>query len=121
MVIEREIAIRTVSESNKHEHWRARHKRSVAQHNAIGYTLRPLVHGLQLPAVVLLTRCAPSSGLDDDNLRGALKHCRDGVAKVLGIDDRDPRVRWEYRQERSPKGRYAVRVRIMAASLEAAS
>jgi len=50
--------------------------------------------------VVMLTRIAPSDGLDDDNLRAALKSCRDGVADALGCDDRDPRVEWRYGQRR---------------------
>lgn len=60
---------------------------------------------------VTLTRIAPSTGLDpDDNLRTALKWIKDGVAKVLGIDDRDPIVKWEYDQRRGRD--YAVHVRI---------
>ena len=41
------------------------------------------------PCTVTLTRVAPSSGLDDDNLAGALKGVRDEVAKWLRVDDRD--------------------------------
>ena len=60
--------------------------------------------------VVTLVRVAPSSGLDDDNLRPALKSIRDGVADALGLkSDRDPRVRWEYAQRR---GNFAVEVTI---------
>lgn len=54
---------------------------------------------MSLPCVVRLTRLSPGT-LDDDNLRGALKAVRDGVADRLGVDDRDPRVTWEYAQER---------------------
>lgn len=36
--------------------------------------------------------------LDDDNNQGAFKPLRDAVSKSLGIDDADPRVRWEYGQ-----------------------
>jgi hypothetical protein len=60
---------------------------------------------------VHLTRIAPRE-LDDDNLRGALKSTRDGVADALGIDDRDPRVRWGYGQERGKVREYAVRVEV---------
>ena len=55
-----------------------------------------------LPCTVLLVRVAPSNGLDSDNLQGALKACRDGVAEWLGVDDRDPRVAWRYDQRRGP-------------------
>ena len=61
--------------------------------------------------VVTLTRIAPRA-LDDDNLRGALKACRDGVADWLAIDDRDPRVRWEYAQRKGKPGQYAVAVEV---------
>lgn len=43
--------------------------------------------------VVRLTRIAPRS-LDDDNAATALKSVRDGFARAIGVDDRDPRVRY---------------------------
>jgi len=65
----------------------------------------------QFPCVVLMTRIAPSSGLDaHDNLKGSQKACVDGVADWLGIRDNDPRVEWRYSQERGPD--YAVRVTV---------
>lgn len=60
--------------------------------------------------VVCLHRAAPSDGLDDDNLRAALKAVRDGIADAMGIDDRDKRVRWAYAQSRGP---YSVSVRVV--------
>ena len=60
---------------------------------------------------VTLTRIAPSSGLDpDDNLRIALKWIKDGVAEVLEVNDRDPRITWHYDQRREKD--YAVHVAI---------
>ncbi len=54
--------------------------------------------------LVTLTRIAPSAGLDDDNLRSALKACRDQVADELGLpSDRDPRVTWAYEQRRGSR------------------
>lgn len=66
-----------------------------------------------LPCIIYLTRIAPSNGLDGDNLQGALKPVRDGVADYLQVDDGSPLVTWEYAQERGPKGEYAVRIEIM--------
>lgn len=71
------------------------------------------------PLVVWLTRLSPGT-LDDDGLRAALKSVRDGVADALGIKDNDPRVRWEYAQEKTkrftagrlPANKYAVRISI---------
>ena len=61
-----------------------------------------------LPCVVTLTRRAPSNGLDDDTLAGALKGVRDQFADWIGIDDkRRDLVRYEYAQER---GLWAVRI-----------
>lgn len=97
------LPLRTVSEANgQHGHWAARARRRKAQRGlactVVGAHWR--CSGLALPVVVVLTRIAPSSGLDDDNLRVALKSVRDGVADALGLDDRDPRVAWQYAQRR---------------------
>lgn len=62
-----------------------------------GYYYTPAGMEKRLPLVVKMTRVSPRM-LDDDNLRGALKSIRDGVADRLRIDDRDPRVKWEYDQ-----------------------
>lgn len=46
--------------------------------------------------------------LDDDNIRGAFKSIRDGIAKFFEVDDGDTaRWQWEYAQE---KGEHAIRV-----------
>ena len=37
-------------------------------------------------------------------LIGSLKAVRDGVADALSLDDGDPRLTWEYRQETGPFG-----------------
>lgn len=69
-----------------------------------------------VPVVVELTRIS-FGRLDDDNLRQALKGVRDEIAWQLGVNDRDPIVRWDYDhpgQEHGPKGRQAVRIRIRA-------
>lgn len=66
------------------------------------------------PLVVRLTRISPGR-LDDDNVRQALKAMRDQVARELGIDDRDPLVKWDYEspgQEKGPRGYSAVRIEI---------
>ena len=98
--------LRTVCELNSHEHWRKRQRRAREQHDIVGCILGPTAARraiAQAPLVVTLTRIAPSRGLDEgDNLPSSQKHVRDAVAKVLGIDDRDPRVRWIYAQSRGP-------------------
>mgnify|MGYP001570560197 FL=1 len=61
--------------------------------------------------VVTLTRVAPRL-MDDDNLAGALKACRDQVATHLRVDDRDSCVRWVVEQRKGGVREYAVEVRI---------
>lgn len=101
------VPLRTVSEANAREHWARKAKRVKAQRRA-AFALCPTY---PLPAIVTLTRIAPRA-LDDDNLRGALKAVRDGVADRLGIDDRDPRVDWRYAQARGRPKEYAVRIAL---------
>lgn len=102
------VPVRTVSESNVREHWGKRHQRACAQRFAAFVMVRSAALGRAV-ARIELTRLAPRR-LDDDNLRGALKAVRDGVADALGIDDGDAAVEWEYAQERAAE--YAVRVEL---------
>ena len=101
----------TKSEANQRAgaHW-ARTHRSEAAAAAIA---RAFV-GVAVPRAplrVCLTRRAPGM-LDDDNAHGAMKSCRDAVAKRLGIDDGDPRVVWRVTQERTKRGVYGVRITL---------
>lgn len=104
------LPIRTISEANTRSHWAARAARVKRQRTVVALTLRAM--RLHVPCVVTLTRVAPSSGLDDDNLRGALKAVRDGVADALGVDDRHPGVTWLYGQRRGSARAYAVEIVI---------
>jgi hypothetical protein len=95
-----QVPLRTSPGGNNREHWRARHRRVKKEREAVAWALVEHKQRPVLPAVVHLERRAPSNGLDDDNLRMSLKAIRDQVAVWLGVDDRDPRVRWEYHQMR---------------------
>ncbi len=101
------LPIKTVAGLNVREHWRARSAR-VKRERTTAALLTP---ASPLPCVVLLTRLSPGL-LDDDNLQGACKAIRDGIADRLGVDDRDPRVTWNYAQERCVRGQFGVRVEI---------
>jgi hypothetical protein len=97
------MPIATASILNVREHWVKRANRAKI-HRQQAYLLTGALRSLILPAKVSLVRVSPRL-LDDDNLRGALKSVRDGIADRLGIDDRDPRVSWEYGQEKGkPSG-----------------
>lgn len=110
------IEIRTVPGLNAREHWQARSRRVKAERAATAWMLKPATRP-QLPCTVLLTRVAPSAGVDDDNLSGALKAVRDQVAEWLGVDDKDrQRVRYAYAQRRGP---WAVEIQFGAMTAEA--
>ena len=101
--------LRTERGLNTREHHMARARRVARERDAV----RRAVSGHdppRLPCIARLTRVAPSNGLDGDNLQGALKGVRDEISVWLEVDDADPRVTWEYSQERG-RG-WAVRVTV---------
>jgi hypothetical protein len=114
------LPIRTVSEANGRGHWSVKAKRA-KEHRAVAglmtasrlVTAGWLSHWLfdRICLIATLTRIAPRE-LDCDNLRSALKSVRDGVADAIGINDRDPRVAWEYGQRRGKAREYAVEVTV---------
>lgn len=108
-----DLPLRVVSEANRRGHWAGKARRAKQARGLATMMLKahgPLVWAF--PVAVILTRIAPCA-LDDDNLRAALKATRDGVADWLGVDDRDPRVRWLYDQRKPETPRtYGVRVHV---------
>ena len=108
------IALRIHSEANQREHWATKAKRVKMKRGVVGHALwfRELILKRprpELPVTVIFTRLA-ARRLDDDNLCGGFKACRDEVASWLGVNDNDPRVTWRYAQERG-KG-FACRIEI---------
>lgn len=104
------VPLRTATGQNEREHWRARDRRVRKEREAITWGVAGKKKPV-LPCVILLRRVAPSTGLDaHDNLPGALKAPVDALAAWLGIDDRDPRVRWVYEQRRGP---WAVEIEVL--------
>lgn len=96
------IPIRTVTGLNAREHWRKRHKRAHAERSAARWACPA---GITAPCTITLTRVSPGTRpADDDNLAGACKHVRDGIADRIGIDDGDARLTWRYAQRRGPWG-----------------
>lgn len=104
-----EVPIKTVSGMNAREHHMARARRVKAERAATAWALVTLKPP-SVPCVVKLTRLAPSSGLDSDNLQSSCKGIRDQIAQWIGIDDKDPRVDWRYDQARDK--RYSVVVEV---------
>ena len=92
------------SRSNERSHWSTRHRRDKREAQAVRSAWRAA--GLSgwtvpLPVKVTLTRIG-GKRMDGDNLQSALKAVRDQLAKLIGIDDGDARVRWRYRQKPGP-------------------
>ncbi len=114
------LPVRTWSELNLRTHWRQRARRVAEQREdarilvragLTGSPFRARVRPRDQALTVRLTRIAPRQ-LDSDNLAGALKAIRDGVADALGMDDGDSRFEWLYAQRRGRPGEYAVLVEI---------
>ena len=116
------LPIATVSESNARDHWSKRAARARAQRNHIWVQWRnewdeknrgPIV----LPCIIRLVRIS-SRFLDDDNLRGALKACRDGICDCInpgrapGRSDNIEGMSFEYHQEKGKPKEKAVRIQI---------
>jgi len=108
--------LRLISEANTSEHWAKRATRTKQQKHvtwlAVQGHLRPL--RASDSASVTITRIIGHRGqqIDSDNLQGAGKHCRDSIAKSLGIDDRDPRVVWQVMQRRAANGVWSVEISV---------
>jgi hypothetical protein len=96
-----QVPVLTVSEMNRHEHWRKTWKRAQGQkQTTMFHLLRASRVPPKLPCSVHLTRLYPGE-LDTDNLQSSCKWVRDTVAKYLGCGDspRDP-ITWSYDQVR---------------------
>jgi|GEM_PF-804038 len=112
------LPIRTPSCTNLREHWTKRAKRAKAHRLVARLKMEEKVERLDHPSmpaavIVRLTRIAPRP-LDDDNLRGALKAVRDGVADALAINDRDDRAMWLYDQRRGRPREHIVMIELEA-------
>ena len=109
------MPVRVISEANESEHWRtkcARKKQQQADTDKSWHLFRSLKYvAVAFPCVVRLTRIGPKR-LDSDNLAGSFKHVQDAIAKKLGIDDGDERIKWEYEQVAVGKRVYSVRVEV---------
>lgn len=83
------------------------------QRALVGLMLSHFGAPASLSCVVTLTRIAPRR-LDGDNLQGALKAVRDGVADWLGVVDAEHRssVVWRYEQERGGPRSQALQIEL---------
>ena len=115
------LQIRVNASVNKRSHWRQKARIAHCERLLTGNTIRSLMSLHDQVSIracpnrirVTLKRIGKRL-LDDDNLQGAFKHVRDGVADALGIDDGSLRYRWVYVQEKGPK--YGVEIEIQIES-----
>lgn len=91
--------IRIISEANDRSHWAVKSRRRRAQQQEMDVMLLNALQGrkVALPCTVKLTRVGPKK-MDDDNWINGAKGIRDAIARRLGIDDGDPRIKFEYEQ-----------------------
>jgi hypothetical protein len=102
-----DLPVTTVSETNQRCHWTVKARRVKTQRYAVAYCWLALPVAMRVGIV----QCIDTFGLtvtlvrvggrrmDDDNLRAAFKAIRDELAKQMAVDDGDPAVRWNYRQQ----------------------
>lgn len=115
-----DLPLRTKSEANQREHWRAKAARTAEQRRGVTRHCQALRNAFDEDAdlEVVLTRIAPRQ-LDEDNLAGSFKAVQDAVANLLERDDRPGQgVEWVYRQEKGAPREYAVRVEVQSLTLD---
>lgn len=116
-IIDLNIPIRTVSESNSREHWREKHVRSKLQKKWVWHAFNKDRVDIPLPCIVKLSRHGVRL-LDFDNMVTCFKSVRDQVADEIipglppGKADGDPRIKWEYDQKKSKE--YSIQIEIFA-------
>lgn len=109
MPFEVDIPMRTNAGPNqRHGNHYAKGRIVRAERDTMCLLVQSGVKSLPDKILITLTLICPNKN-DDDNVEGRLKAVRDGVADGLHVKDNDPRITWDYKQQRGPHG---VRVRI---------
>lgn len=96
-----EVPIKVVSEANRRDHWTTRRKRFALQRELVrsAWNASPwAAWRFAGHPRLLITMTRIGRKCDSDNLAGAFKAVRDEVAALIGIDDGDERIEWQYRQ-----------------------
>lgn len=104
---------------NVYEHPMVRSKRVSKEHDVTGKCFLvqcpkfryPWVYDPSVPKLVLMKRLGPVGMDPDDNNNSSMKNVRDAVAKLFGVNDSDPIVKWTYDQRTDPN--YAVEIIIV--------
>jgi hypothetical protein len=124
-----QLPLKTVSESNSNEHWSVKSKRHRRQQFFVRSAFKRESLPIPFPCIVRLTRVSQRALDAEENLPMAFKWIKDELGACLfpekvvlykkkngrytqnkGHADSDPRVKWEYAQE---KGKImSVRIEI---------
>jgi len=115
-----ELPINTVSEANCSQHWRAKNKRHQQQQTFVRLSYIANVKEITLPCTITLTRLSSRFLDGEENLPMSFKWIKDELGACMfpekvvhyvsksgkikenkGHADSDPRVIWEYGQEKS--------------------
>jgi hypothetical protein len=111
-----DLPIRTVSEANCFEPWRKKYERHKEQKRLVAKSLTPHKGSFRLPARIFLTRFAPVSLDEFDNLPVSFKYIVDAICAILtgnytaGRADGDKRISIACGQEKSDA--YGIRIEI---------
>lgn len=111
MKITYEIPVRTSTPGNNRTHWRVAGRIAKEQRRLAGMVTRGQAGLPPHPCTVTLTRISAGK-CDRHNLLGAMKHVIDGIADAYGIDDGHDGWTFLANQEKGPRGKFAVRVKI---------
>jgi hypothetical protein len=125
-----ELPLKTVSESNKSEHWTVASRRHRQQQFFVRLLFQRNRRPIPQPCIITLTRISPRFLDAEDNLPMSMKWIRDEIGSHLfphkvveyktksgriarnkGHADASPDVVWRYAQE---KGKSGVRIEIEA-------
>lgn len=100
---------------NDRGHWSKKYKKAKSEKDSACLMCRSTLAmaGVRpsFPAIVTMTRHS-AGHLDTDNLAGAFKAVRDGIALALGIDDGGTLVEWRYDEAKVKRRDFGVSVKI---------
>lgn len=132
-----EIPIKTVSESNRSEHWSKSSKRHRQQQFFVRAAFSIERKPIPMPCEITLTRISPRMLDGEDNLPSAFKWIKDeigacifpekvvmfrkkggGIVKNKGHADSDQRVTWKYVQEKGKIQRIRIEIRQLPAETD---
>lgn len=100
------------SRSNERVHWSKRHRISKRQRTQAYYLALSARQKsrIKLPVTVRLIRIS-ARRLDDDNLQGAFKAIRDGIATAFKVSDApNGPITWQYSQRQGKPARAEVKI-----------